>query len=143
MHTTIGTKQYFYKQLQNIINWELNTLVIDKRKFKMPSYIKYNIYDFFVGLIIDRICLTKKFDKLTLVVDRSKNLHKIKEFNRYIGGIIYPRLNDLVIYHKESHNEKVLQAVDLFCHGIFKKYEDNDLTWYNCFKNFITLEYLG
>lgn len=64
-------------------------------------------------------------------------------FNGYIEGIFYSMTNgkcNVIINHESSFNDKALQTVDIFCNGIYKRYEDNDLDWYNCFKDKIALE---
>ncbi len=44
------------------------------------------------------------------------------------------------IEHECSHNNPGLQAVDLFCWGIYRKYEQRDATWYDLFKHRISSE---
>ena len=37
------------------------------------------------------------------------------------------------IYHYLSHEDLGLQAVDMFCWGIFRKYERKDSSWFDLF----------
>jgi len=39
----------------------------------------------------------------------------------------------LTINHSFSHEEKLLQAIDLFVWGIFRKYEIGEMQWYEIF----------
>ena len=66
-----------------------------------------------------------------VIVDRSKNKKDISEFNVAITDSIRKRLPKpacLSIKHANSHQEAGLQAVDLFCAGVWKKHEKNDIT---------------
>jgi hypothetical protein len=49
----------------------------------------------------------------------------------------------LGISHLDSCANYCLQAVDLFCWGIFRKYETNDTVWYDAFKDKIKYENLA
>ncbi|MBL4648057.1 MAG: DUF3800 domain-containing protein [Gammaproteobacteria bacterium] len=51
-----------------------------------------------------------------------------------------PLAANLNIEHERSHETYGIQAVDLFCWGIYRKYECNDLVWYNLFKDRIIAE---
>ena len=46
----------------------------------------------------------------------------------------------LNIYHERSHENAGLQAVDLFCWGIFRKYENNDMEWYKVYGDKVGFE---
>lgn len=39
-----------------------------------------------------------------------------------------------------SHERAGLQAVDLFCWGVARKYEHGDLTWYSLFQHMVKYE---
>ena len=70
---------------------------------------------------------------VTLVVDRCKNKDEIPDFNHYLANqleALLPLDVPLNIYHEHSHENAGLQAVDLFCWGVFRKYEHGDLDWY-------------
>jgi hypothetical protein len=45
-----------------------------------------------------------------------------------------PRI-PLDIDHFDSKDNLGLQAVDLFCWGIFRKYEKNDFKWFDIFES--------
>jgi hypothetical protein len=46
----------------------------------------------------------------------------------------------LNIYHERAHENAGLQAVDLFCWGIYKKCEMEDAEWYDIFREAIKFE---
>ena len=80
---------------------------------------------------------------INLIVDRCKNDFGIRELNDFL----YTNLNlslslktNFYISHEESEKHKGLQAVDMFCYGIARKYEIGDYTWYNFFKKHISVE---
>ena len=63
---------------------------------------------------------------------------EVSEFNLYIRRQLEGRLPPhipLDIYHWLSHENYGLQAADLFCWGIFQKYERQNTTWFNLFQN--------
>ncbi|MCI0696713.1 DUF3800 domain-containing protein [candidate division KSB1 bacterium] len=43
-------------------------------------------------------------------------------------------------YHSFSHEIKLLQAVDLFAWGFFRKYEVGDTRWYDVFREKVVFE---
>ena len=55
---------------------------------------------------------------------------------------LLPVDSKLIIDHQMSQNNKGLQAVDLFAWGIFRKYETNDTTWYENFREKVIFEKL-
>jgi len=62
---------------------------------------------------------------------------EIEEFNSYIRRNLEGRLPPNIpidIYHWLSHETYGLQAVDLFCWGIFQKYEKNNFDWLDVYK---------
>ncbi|MSP53781.1 MAG: hypothetical protein EXR81_05995 [Gammaproteobacteria bacterium] len=64
-------------------------------------------------------------------------------FDEYICLHIEARLpinTSLDISHNISHETPNLQAVDLFCYGVVRKYAENDTEWYDCFSNKVVKE---
>ena len=56
----------------------------------------------------------------------SKNKDEIADFNQHLANqleALLPLAVPLNIYHERSHENAGLQAVDLFCWGVFRKYE--------------------
>lgn len=78
-----------------------------------------------------------------MTLDKSKDQKGIKEFNQYLllqlQGLI-PINIPLEIYHVASSESRGIQAVDLFSWGIFRKYERNDMAWYEMFGKNIKFE---
>jgi len=77
------------------------------------------------------------------MVDRSKDTTEIKEFNSYIKSYLQTKLPFNAYFnidHEDSKKSYGIQAVDVFCWGIARKYEKNDLAWYKEFRDQITFE---
>jgi hypothetical protein len=51
-----------------------------------------------------------------------------------------PPLVPLSINHSPSHENKLLQAVDLFAWGFYRKYEEGDTQWYDVFQKKVVFE---
>lgn len=80
---------------------------------------------------------------MTLVVDRCKNREEIRDFNSYVENqldSLLPLDVPLNIYHEISQANPGLQAVDMFCWGIFRKYECGDVAWYEYYAEKIRFE---
>jgi hypothetical protein len=80
---------------------------------------------------------------VTLITDRCKNREEIRDFNGYVANqleALLPLNVPLNIYHERSHDNEGLQAVDLFCWGIFRKYEEGDSAWYDVYREEIVFE---
>lgn len=58
---------------------------------------------------------------------------------RQLEGRLSPN-TPLDIYHWLSHENCGLQAVDLFCWGIFQKYERKNEGWLNVYKEKVLLD---
>ena len=146
--TRLSVKKYFFKKLSNNKNYRIYTIIFKKNAFsgyKLPTPLeKSQIYNYLSRIILEQI----KFPKLTtirLIVDRSKQGNDILEFNNYLQihlKSLLPVDSKLIIDHQMSQNNKGLQAVDLFAWGIFRKYETNDTTWYENFREKVIFEKL-
>ncbi|OGT42093.1 MAG: hypothetical protein A3F13_00750 [Gammaproteobacteria bacterium RIFCSPHIGHO2_12_FULL_40_19] len=82
-------------------------------------------------------------DRIDIIIDRSKNQNEIAAFDAAIISAIKSRLRKnvkITIRHRSSQEELGLQAVDVFCSGIGKKYEKNEMTWYSEFSEKIATE---
>ncbi len=78
-----------------------------------------------------------------LIVDRSKSKAEIREFDAYLFNQLEARIPlqvPLIINHYDSHENKLLQAVNLFAWGIYRKYEVGDTEWYDRFQEKIVYE---
>jgi hypothetical protein len=145
-NTTYANRCYFYKEVLAEKEWELYSLVLDKYALshlltEPPN--KHRIYNYLAREILQHVNFSLCNHRITLVVDRSKGVKKREEFDRYLFNhleSLLPLSVSLHINHDRSHLNKGIQAVDLFCWGIFRKYEHNDLDWYNVFADKIKFE---
>ena len=81
--------------------------------------------------------------RIELVIDKSKSIPEIADFNKYIRRQLEAKLDPKVpldIYHWNSEENGGVQAADLFSWGIFRKYEKKDTKWYEIFKSKIRYE---
>jgi len=93
--------------------------------------------------LIEKLPLRRTFTNVRLVVDRSKNREEIRDFNQYVRNQIeglLPLNTGLTVEHLNSQESPGLQAVDLFCWGIFRKYEFGDCDWYGIYNSKIRYE---
>lgn len=143
--TTLAVKNYFYRNLPDD-GWRLYTVVLNKKRvhddLRKPHGRK-KLYNFLSRFILEKVNLSKATPAVTLITDRCKNTEDIRDFNSYVENHIealLPLNIPLNIYHERSHENAGLQAVDLFCWGIFRKYEVKDYEWYNVYNEAIVFE---
>lgn len=138
-NTTMGIKQYFYRQISQQDDWFLQTIILDKLTLLNNKSLitnKNRIYNILSKNILDGIDAVNNSAITHLYVDKSKTIKEIEIFNTYIRSNLennMPVNATLNIDHLSSHNNAGLQAVDMFCYGIARKYEHNDEEWYNMF----------
>ena len=143
--TTIEVKQYFYRHLLRD-GWELYSVVLNKTRVNddlRKSHTKKKLYNFLARFILEKIDLNNAAPAVTLVTDRCKNREEIQDFNSYVANqleAMLPLNVPLNIYHERSHDNQGLQAVDLFCWGIFRKFEMGDSAWYDVYREAIVFE---
>ncbi len=143
--TNLIIKKYFYRQLAPE-GWHVYTVVLNKQRVNedlQQPRAKKKLYNFLARFIIEKINLNDAKTAVTLIIDRSKNREEVKDFNRYVENqleALLPLNVPLHIYHERSHENVGLQAVDLFCWGIFRKYEKGDSDWYDIYSKSIVFE---
>lgn len=143
--TTIEVKQYFYRHLLRD-GWQLYSVVLNKTRVNddlRKPHTKKKLYNFLARFILEKIDLNNAAPAVTLVTDRCKNREEIQDFNSYVANqleAMLPLNVPLNIYHERSHDNQGLQAVDLFCWGIFRKYEMGDAEWYDVYRDAIVFE---
>lgn len=135
--TIIDIKKYFFDQV-NDIKFGIYSLTLNKRRlFDRLTKDKERVYNYVARLVIDEIPFEKANGiRIELILDKCKGKPEIEEFNSYIRNQLKARIEPntpLDIYHLESHNNFGLQACDLFCWGIFQKYERKNIEWYDIF----------
>jgi len=143
--TVFAIKEYFYRQIADV-PFKLYTVILDKARFvNQPQMSKKRIYQFITHLALKELPLDQAADQIILAVDRSMGGQARQEFNDYLFQQSEARISPQVpfsIYHDYSHENKPLQAVDLFAWGIYQKYEAGDTQWYEIFREKIAYERL-
>mgnify|MGYP001603466611 CR=1 FL=1 len=142
-NTDIRVKEYFYRHIKDE-QFEIFTLILNKARVAQDLRgEKEKLYNFVSRLLLEKCHFHKAEDRIILTVDKRKNKEDIKDFN----GYLFIKLRELIPlkvpfeqYHEVSYMHKGLQAVDVFCWGIYRKYERGDLEWYNYFKTKIRQE---
>ncbi|MFH1561926.1 MAG: DUF3800 domain-containing protein [Nitrospirota bacterium] len=135
----IEIKRYLYALIKNI-NFEIYSITLNKiRLYDKLRKDKERVYNYITRLVLDQIPFNTADLRVEIIVDKSKTKRNIFEFNQYIIiSQIKSKFDPLVplnIYHFDSNDNFGLQSVDLFCWGIFRKYEKKDLEWFNIFKS--------
>jgi hypothetical protein len=144
-NTSFFVKQYFLRQIRSE-EWGLYSVILNKESV-LPEYYpakgQNRLYNFLTRFLIEKLPLQRVHANVRLFVDRSKNTEGILEFNRYLQTHIEGRLPlnaGFKVEHLDSREDAGLQAVDLFCWGIGRKYEYQDELWYNLFQEKICYE---
>ncbi|HEX7456705.1 MAG TPA: DUF3800 domain-containing protein [Candidatus Nanoarchaeia archaeon] len=142
--TTLEVKEYFYEQISSV-NFEIYAMTLNKKRvYERLTKEKPRVYNFIARQVIDKIPFEKnKNERVELIIDRSKSKPEIEEFNSYIRSQIQGRLDPKItldMYHWDSQQSPGLQAADMFCWGIFQKYERRSTNWVEIFKEKIEFE---
>jgi hypothetical protein len=143
--TRLEIKKYFLAYLdRHISDLKIYAITLDKQALlkQRPNPIKDSAYNQMAHQLIEKINFPRK-DHVNLVVDRCKSNLGIEEFNAYLHSNLSLCLDletKLYITHDNSVNHKGIQAADMFCHGIARKYELNNDDWYNEYKDKILVE---
>lgn len=93
--------------------------------------------------VLEKVPFKIANNRIILSIDQSKNKEEIERFNNYLARQIEhlkPRTVPLDIFHLQSEEDKDIQCADMFCWGIFRKYERRDLQWYDIFEEKIKFE---
>jgi hypothetical protein len=135
--THIGVKRYFYEQIRNVPFGLYSITLGKKRLFRKLSDDKERIYNFVARQVIDAIPFDgSDGDRIEMIFDRCKGSFQIMEFNEYIRNQLEARIDPntpIDMYHHRSHESYGLQACDMFCWGVFTKYEKKDTEWYDVY----------
>lgn len=144
-NTTQVIKEYFYRHVSPD-GWQIYSVILNKSRVYdnlRTKLGKKKLYNFLARFLLEKIDLTKAGSTVNLIMDRCKNKEEIKDFNSYVENQLQGLLPldiPLFITHELSHNNPGLQAVDLFCWGIFRKHEGEDEQWYRVYQSAITYE---
>jgi len=135
--TTLEVKKYFYKQVKDI-KFGLYAITLNKQKvYERLTKQKSRVYNFIARKVLDQIPFEKNNkERVELILDKCMSKPEIVEFNSYIRKQLEGRLNPATpfdMYHRQSHETPGLQVIDMFCWGIFQKYERKKLEWFDIF----------
>ncbi len=143
--SSIEIKTYFFGQVRTI-PFEIYSVSLNKRELAEKVVADKNrVYNFISRMTIEKIPFDVTINRLELIIDRSKNKLQIGEFNTYIINQLEALLDPKIpinIYHKSSTHNYGLQAADLFSWGIFRKYEREDVEWFEIFKEKVGYDHL-
>jgi hypothetical protein len=136
--TSIEVKKYFYQQAAKI-PFDLFSISLNKRRTgdELPEE-PHRIYNYISRLVLDAIPLENAQTRVKLIIDKSKNVPKIQEFNSSVINQLLGRVDPQIpidILHRSSVEEYGLQAVDIFSWGIFRNYESGDSEWFDIYSN--------
>jgi len=140
--SSFTVKEYFWRQISPA-DFSIYAIVLNKHRVNPDlREVPDRLYNYLARFVIDKLQL-QKVTNLNLIIDKSKNKLEIEDFNNYLTlhlkAVIHPKAT-LDINHSLSHEERSIQAVDMFAWGIFRKYEKKDMKWYNLFKEKIGFE---
>ncbi len=143
--TALVVKRYFYRHSPKT-NWRIYAVALNKQRVYehlQTKQGKKKLYNYIARFLIEKVDLSNPGNAVTLIVDKCKNKDEIADFNQYMGNqldALLPLNVPLNIYHEHSYANAGLQAVDLFCWGIYRKYEHGDLQWYRKYGGRIAFE---
>ena len=143
--TSLEVKEYFFRQVSGI-RFAIYSLTLNKRRlYPELQYKKEITYNYLARLILDEIPFEHAQTRVSLIMDRRKTPREIMRFNRYIEEQLRNRLPPNVpldINHMSSQESPGLQAVDMFCYGISRKYETKKMAWWNVFQGKVVKDIL-
>jgi hypothetical protein len=143
--TTLAVKKYFYRCVTESKDWHVYSIVLDKRKLKdklKPLPPEHRLYNYLSKEVLKQVDLSGVSSKLLLIVDKRKGKEGINEFNKYLSQHLEAMLPLNVVYdisHEQSHENLVLQAVDIFCWGVRRLHEFGDREWLAVYEEKLTL----
>lgn len=133
----LAIKKLFYRKVRQI-PFRIYSVTLYKRRIYTGAPVeKDRVYNYIARLVLEGIDFRDAAVRVIMTVDKSKDRQGIFEFNTYILKQIKAFIDPLVpldIFHVPSHESPGLQAADMFAWGIFRKYEQRDLNWYEAFR---------
>ncbi len=144
-NTTLKIKQYFLRNVKSD-DWAIYALALNKSRVQPQLRTKTGkkkLYNFLSRFLLEKLPLSSIEQNVEMVVDRSKNKEETRDFNQYLFNqveALLPLNTAFDFSHPSSQESAELQAADLFCWGIFRKYERDDKAWYDMFSNKIRYE---
>jgi len=144
-NTTLKIKKYFLRNIKSD-DWAIYALALNKSRVEANLKTKIGkkkLYNFLSRFLLEKLPLSTVERNVEMVVDKSKNKKETKDFNQYLSNqveALLPLNTAFHFSHLSSVESAELQAADLFCWGIFRKYERDDEKWYDMFKEKISYE---
>lgn len=136
-------KKFFYKKAGSV-EFKLYSVTLNKKSVCQHLAIdKDRTYNYIARLTLEHVDFKDAAVRVIMTVDKSKSRQGVVEFDNYVISQIKSFIDPLVpldIIHVNSQESPGLQAVDMFAWGIFRKYERNDLEWFNVFKARVCLD---
>lgn len=139
--TTFMVKKYFNQQMLRADDWYLCTVILDKKESAEGIQKPFNLdqlYNLVSMALLNQIKMTSIDKTINLHIDKSKSRRERALFNMLTEDNMRPRLSPetkINIMHVQSQADLGVQAADLFCYGIARKYEQKDVRWYDLFKS--------
>lgn len=122
---------------------EISYILLNKRRVYPHLQDKKNIvYNYITSFLLQKV-LSEESDKIEFVVDRLYTKKNREEFNGYINYKIRRVLRRTIkisIEHKNSEEERCLQAVDFVAGAIYRKYVFDDESYYSIIRDKIQEE---
>lgn len=143
--TNLSIKKYLYERVSDY-DFDIYSITFNKRNVKDTLIRnKARLYNYFVKLLIDQVNLEFVNNRLTIVLDKSKNKEQIKECNDYLIRNIESKVSldiDIDILHEDSTVIKQLQLADVFCYWFFEKYNKNNTDWLDVYNEKVKFDEL-
>lgn len=143
--TSLRIKEYFFSHIDSD-QWGIYTLVLNKQRVNANLRTRagrQKLYNFLSRFLIEQLPLGTVTQNVELIVDSCKNRAERRDFNQYLCNqlqAMLPLNTAFHITHQQSTEAAGLQAVDLFCWGIFRKHESGDTAWYDVFRSKVKYE---
>jgi hypothetical protein len=137
---------YFFRQLP-ADGFHLYAVILNKERVYGHLRTKQGrkkLYNFMAKFVIQKVDVRRWVqERVLLIVDRSKRTDEIADFNEYLATYLngeLPAETPTDIQHEDSKKEKGLQAVDVFCNAIFRKYTRGEAGLYSQFQQHLKFE---
>lgn len=128
---------------------EIHAIICNKANIKHTlRNKKQSLYNYVCRLIVEPTTINM-VGEINLIVDKRTNKKSVRRsFDTYLHKMIKQKkfqIGDdhtvnIKITHKESHNDRGLQAADFIANAIYRKFEHEDTQYYDIIKEKITTE---
>ncbi len=140
-HANEATRKRLLNYLAQVDDLKILTIILNKDKvYTDLKQQKALLYNYTANILLDRlhnknILIPNK--KISLCIDqRETNTFLKQNLENYLHKSLSKKsTNNFEIQLKASHTDKCLQATDFVSWAIFRKYEQDDVSYYNIIKN--------